>query len=110
MDQQISQYNRSVYSFFDMLGFVGGVFSLLNSIAYLFIQFTASRNFYSFAISTTTNNGIDNLKEDEANKQLQKGFSYSKNNKREKGSQKLNSKIFPILSINKEVSNNDYPK
>ena len=34
-----------------MLGFVGGVLGLVHSIAYVFMQFVANRQFYLFVIS-----------------------------------------------------------
>ena len=45
------QYNRAVYSLFDMLGFLGGIFGLVHSVAFIFVQFIADRQFYSFVIS-----------------------------------------------------------
>ena len=34
-----------------MLGFLGGIFGLVHSIAFVFVQFVANRQFYSFVIS-----------------------------------------------------------
>ena len=35
LSQQVDQYNRSVYSFWDMFGFIGGIYGVLHSIGYL---------------------------------------------------------------------------
>ena len=45
------QYTRTVYSFFDMLGFLGGIFGLAHPVAFILVQFVANRQFYSFVIS-----------------------------------------------------------
>ena len=34
-----------------MLGFLGGIFGLAHSVAFIFVQFIADRQFYSFVIS-----------------------------------------------------------
>ena len=51
LDQEVGLYNRTVYSFFDMFGFIGGIFGLAHSVAFIFVQFVADRQFYSFVIS-----------------------------------------------------------
>ena len=60
LDQEIDLYNRTVYSFFDMLGFLGGMFGLVNSVAFIFVQFVADRQFYAFAISKVYTNIYSN--------------------------------------------------
>ena len=34
-----------------MLGFLGGIFGMMHSVAFIFVQFVADRQFYSFVIS-----------------------------------------------------------
>ena len=51
LDQEVGLYNRTVYSFFDMFGFIGGIFGLAHSVAFIFVQFVADRQFYTFVIS-----------------------------------------------------------
>ena len=59
-----------------MLGFVGGVFGLVHSIAYVFVQFVANRQFYSFVISElyaddqNQNSSKINIAANENNKRL----------------------------------------
>ena len=59
-----------------MLGFVGGVFGLVHSIAYVFVQFVANRQFYSFVISKlyaddqNQNSSKINIDANENNKRL----------------------------------------
>ena len=47
LDQQINQYQRTVYSFLDMFGFVGGIYELMKIIGNFIIQFFIVREFYS---------------------------------------------------------------
>ena len=51
LDQQIDQYQRSVFSFFDMFGFLGGIFGVFKLWGSLLVQFTSTRAFYSSIIS-----------------------------------------------------------
>ena len=55
LDQQISNYNRAVYSFFDMLGLLGGIFGLLHSIGFVLVRFVSTKQFYSFVVANLTN-------------------------------------------------------
>ena len=47
LNQQVDQYNRSVYSFWDMFGFIGGIYGVLHSIGYLLFNSILKRIFYS---------------------------------------------------------------
>ena len=47
LNQQVDQYNRSVYSFWDMFGFIGGIYGVLHSIGYLLFNSILKRVFYS---------------------------------------------------------------
>ena len=40
-----------------MLGFLGGIFGMIHSVAFIFVQFVADRQFYSFVISKVYANG-----------------------------------------------------
>ena len=40
-----------------MLGFLGGIFGLAHSVAFIFVQFVADRQFYSFVFSKVYANG-----------------------------------------------------
>ena len=40
-----------------MLGFLGGIFGMMHSVAFIFVQFVADRQFYSFVISKVYANG-----------------------------------------------------
>ena len=51
LDTEITKYSRTVYSFFDMFGFLGGIFGLVHSVAFIFVQFVSDHQFYSFVIS-----------------------------------------------------------
>ena len=55
LDQQISNYNRAVYSFFDMLGLLGGIFGLIHSVGFVLVRFVSSKQFYSFIVANLTN-------------------------------------------------------
>ena len=47
LSQQVDQYNRSVYSFWDMFGFIGGIYGVLHSIGNLLFNSILKRVFYS---------------------------------------------------------------
>ena len=47
LNQQVDQYNRSVYSFWDMFGFIGGIYGILHSIGYILFNSILKRIFYS---------------------------------------------------------------
>ena len=51
LDQQIDQYQRSVFSFFDMFGFLGGIFGIFKMWGSLLVQFASTRAFNSSIIS-----------------------------------------------------------
>ena len=47
LDQQTNEYQRTVFSFLDMFGFIGGIFGIMQTIGNLMIQFFIVREFYS---------------------------------------------------------------
>ena len=47
LSQQVDQYNRSVYSFWDTFGFIGGIYGVLHTIGYLLFNSILKRIFYS---------------------------------------------------------------
>ena len=51
LDQQIDEHYRTVYSFLDMFGFVGGIFELFKAFGFIFANFFAIRSLYSSIIS-----------------------------------------------------------
>ena len=66
LDQEVGLYNRSVYSFFDMFGFIGGIFGLAHSVAFIFVQFVAERQFYSFVISKVNMKNRQNVENNDS--------------------------------------------
>ena len=51
LDPQIDEYQRTVYSFLDMFGFIGGIFELLSMTGYIVVNFFIKRSYYSSIIS-----------------------------------------------------------
>ena len=51
LDPQVDQYQRTVYCFLDMLGFIGGIFELFKTFGYLLVCYFIKRSFYSSIIS-----------------------------------------------------------
>ena len=51
LDPQVDQYQRTVYSFLDMLGFIGGIFELLKTFGYLLVSYFIKKQYYSSIIS-----------------------------------------------------------
>ena len=52
LDPQIDLYQRSVYSFLDLFGFIGGIFELLKLFGYLAVWFFIQHNYYSKILSS----------------------------------------------------------
>ena len=64
-----------------MFGFLGGVFGLMQSIAFFFVQFVASRRFYLFVISKISSTLPTNKKLNDKNeKQSSSEIDNIKNN------------------------------
>ena len=51
LDQKINQYLRSSYSFWDMLGYMGGIYGFLKALGYFIFSFIIKRQFYSSVLS-----------------------------------------------------------
>ena len=51
LDPQFDQYQRTVYCFLDMFGFIGGIFGLFKTFGYVFVSYFIKRSFYSSIIS-----------------------------------------------------------
>ena len=47
LDPQVNQYQRTVYSFLDMFGFIGGIFELLKTFGYLLVCYFTKRAYYT---------------------------------------------------------------
>ena len=72
LDQQINQYSRTVYSFWDMLGYIGGIYGLLysfgNFVFSFFMQkvlhFSLLSNLYHIETQTKTSDLENKFDED----------------------------------------------
>ena len=114
LDQEVGLYNRSVYSFFDMLGFIGGIFSLAHSVAFIFVQFVADRQFYSFVISKVNmknnkntnchNDGLQNNQNSRLNENVIKHKLGSTNFRKIKPIFELNSTICKKYNQNNQMN------
>ena len=62
LDQQIEQYKRTVYSFLDMFGFVGGIYELFKIVGEIFSSFFVGRIFYSSILEKLESTCSNNLK------------------------------------------------
>ena len=51
LDPQFDQYQRTVYCFLDMFGFIGGIFGLFKTFGYIFVSYFIKRSFYSSIIA-----------------------------------------------------------
>ena len=56
-----------MYSFFDLFGFIGGIFGMLNTVGYLIIEYFVNRNFYAYVVSQLYNINEDELLRDKHN-------------------------------------------
>ena len=77
-----------------MLGFLGGIFGLAHSVAFIFVQFVADRQFYSFVISRVYANGEWN--------QIQKQHIIEANENNENVEQ-INCNITPVMQKSRKV-------
>ena len=105
LDQEVGLYNRTVYSFFDMFGFIGGIFGLAHSVAFIFVQFVADRQFYSFVISKVNMKNNKNVNND--NDDLQNNHNSKLNKvfiKHKLGSTNLR-KIEPMFESSSTICN-----
>ena len=96
LDQQVNQYKRTVYSFVDMLGFLGGIFGLMKSIAFVLVQFVANRKFYVFVISNLSSTLLPNdMPKDKIENQI--NFEANKNLKEAKSKGFIKAKVAPFI-------------
>ena len=51
LDRKVNQYFRSSYSFWDMLGYIGGIYGLIKALGYFAFTFLIKREFYSSILS-----------------------------------------------------------
>ena len=108
LDQEVDLYNRTVYSFFDMLGFLGGMFGLVHSVAFIFVQFVANRQFYAFAISKVYTNSFANANQENIDLNHKNSNQVHKNSGRHKLFSFNKNKISPLNTsenLMKEKSN-----
>ena len=68
LDPQLDFYQRTVYSFLDMLGFIGGIFELLKTFGYLTVSYFINRNYYSSILSKLYHVESDKIVHDFDNK------------------------------------------
>ena len=109
LDQQINQYKRTVYSFFDMLGFLGGIFGLMKSIAFVLVQFIVNRKFNLFVISKlSTVLHPDDLLNDKIENQM--NFEAKKSIIDAKSSEYKKAKVAPLFDQRSNIQSQYSPK
>ena len=109
LDQQTNQYKRTVYSFVDMLGFLGGIFGIMKSIAFVLVQFIANRKFYLFAISNlSTVLHPDDLLNDKIENQM--NFEANKSIIDAKSSEYKKAKVAPLFEQRSNIQSKYSPK
>ena len=109
LDQQVNQYKRTVYSFVDMLGFLGGIFGLMQSVAFVFVQFVANRKFYLFVISNITNILLsDDLQNDKIENKM--NFEANESRIKAKSSGFKKAKVAPLFEQRNNIQNRFIPK
>ena len=96
LDQEVDLYNRTVYSFFDMFGFLGGMFGLVHSIAFIFVQFVANRQFYALVISKVYTNSFTNANQENIDLHYKNSNQIHKNYGRYRLSTINKNKISPL--------------
>ena len=97
LDQQVDQYQRTVYSFLDLFGFVGGIYELLKILGQSIVTFFTSNLLY-FSIlsnlrdSSKMNNDASDHKEGQVFKENSEDINTN------------NRKVLPIKYQNNEIS------
>ena len=51
LDSKVNQYYRTSYSFWDMFGYIGGIYGLLKALGYFTFNFLTKRQFYTSVLS-----------------------------------------------------------
>ena len=109
LDQQIDQFQRIVYSFLDMLGFIGGVFGVLYKFGMIVVNFISKRSFYSSVLSTLYNHENEKLiKESEQIEQNNINLKESVNGKLPTADSFKFNKVIPTQDENKEPNQHFY--
>ena len=64
LDVEINQYQRTVFSFLDLFGYIGGIFQIFKILGFIFAIYFASKSFYSSILSklSTADNKMTKLK------------------------------------------------
>ena len=74
LDQQVDQYQRTVYSFLDMFGFVGGIYELIKILGYTIATFFTNNLLY-FSILSNLRGNPNKDKENSNNKEKEDQIS-----------------------------------
>ena len=93
-DPQVDQYQRTVYSFLDMLGFIGGISELLKRFGYFMVCYFIKRAYYSSIISKLYH--IETQRNSKATTIQNKKDSVFANNKNKSIESHQRNKVAPI--------------
>ena len=100
LDPQLDLYQRTVYSFLDMLGFIGGIFELLKIFGYLTVSYFIKRNYYSSILSKLYHVESDKIVDDKENKTKNEDILFGAN----LGKSSLNNKELKVSQVAPKVS------
>ena len=82
LDPQIDLYQRTVYSFLDMFGYIGGIFGLLKALGYFTVSFFIKRDYYSSILSKLyhiqDDHSIDKSKNAEKNNKVEDDLKFKR--------------------------------
>ena len=104
LDPQSDLYQRTVYSFLDMLGFIGGIFELLKTFGYLTVSYFIKRNYYSSILSKLYHIESDKIVDDIDNKTKNDEILYGANF----GKPSLNDKDQKVNKVAPKVSDKGF--
>ena len=93
-DPQVDQYQRTVYSFLDMLGFIGGISELLKTFGYFMVCYFIKKAYYSSIISKLYH--IETQRNSKATTIQNKKDSVFANNKNKSIESHQRNKVAPI--------------
>ena len=89
IDQQINQYRRTVYSFFDMFGYIGGIFGMLSTFGQLIVEVFATRIFYARVISHMQDKFSHDIVTNQAHTKINKRNEFANKTRSKKKNKRL---------------------
>ena len=108
LDVQVDQYQRTVFSFLDLFGFIGGLFQIFKMFGFIFVFYFANKSFYCSVLSKLwkTEEQMKQFKYSSKIDIIGKEFKDAEENKSSVGIRAEQNSIVPSQIIKVEISDN----